>query len=61
MEKKKLYRVVAGIFHEKCYIAANSFAEAESAYKKTNSKAYNEGISEIECIGRVLIGVDINE
>lgn len=55
MEKKKLYRVVAGIFHEKCYIAANSFAEAESAYKKTNSKAYNEGISEIEYIGRVLI------
>lgn len=55
MEKKNLYRVVAGTLHEKCYIAANSFAEAESAYKKACSNAYNEGISEIECIGRVLI------
>lgn len=55
MEKKKLYRVVTGIFHEKYYIAANSFAEAESTYKKACSNAYNEGISEIEYIGRVLI------
>lgn len=55
MEKKKLYRIVAGIFHEKCYIAANSFAEVESVYKKAHSNAYDEGISEIEYIGKVLI------
>lgn len=55
MEKKKLYKVVGGIFHEICYIAANSFAEAKAAYKETYNKAYNEGINNIEYIGKVLI------